>query len=68
MGGLVEAVSDDLLEISEAPEKEGHGQMVEFCDENKRSKEEKEILTALSFMGESNCEPMSIKIERKSRR
>ena len=39
-GDLVSAVADDLLEINEEPEKEGHVQMVEFGDENGRSQEE----------------------------
>ena len=52
MGDLVGAVADDLLGINEEREKKGPLQMVKFSDEKERSQEEKNILTALSFVGE----------------
>ena len=52
LGDLVEAVSDDLLEIIEEQGKEGQVQMVKFSNAKEGSQEEKKILTALDLMGE----------------
>ena len=63
--GDLDVVADDLLEISEGPEKEGQVQMVNFIGKiaKKSRREEKRILMALSFMGEVIANQCRLKLK-----
>ena len=67
MGDLVDAVSNDLLEIGGEPGKEGQVRMVKFRGVSGGNQAERKILMAFSPMGGSNCDTSPFKIARKSR-
>ena len=66
MDDWVNVVPFDLLEIGDESGKECQAQMEKCKGKSERIQEEKKILTAMDVMG-INFEPVSYKIERKSR-